>query len=165
MGKTLRILGIATALCILPLRTEAEDAPSRVSLIHIVLGWVRERLGDHDGAIAEFTRALQTQPRLEIVYEFRGYAKARKGDLDGAVADLTRAAELDSRRPRPLYMLGDVKAEMGDREGAIADYSRAILRGFSGGTIYGKRAALRLDDARPGRGARRLLAGDPDPAA
>src|SRR5205809_405260 len=51
--------------------------------------------GDLDGAIADYTHALQLDPKLAAAYENRGNAKRDKGDSDGARADLARAAELN----------------------------------------------------------------------
>src|SRR5882724_3529440 len=53
--------------------------------------------GDIDGAIADFTHAIELYPKYGTAYNNRGLAKKNKGDLDGAIADGTRAIELDPK--------------------------------------------------------------------
>src|SRR5438874_8083526 len=53
--------------------------------------------GDIDGAIADFTRAIELDPKYSTAYTNRCLARKNKGDLDGAVADRTRAIELDQK--------------------------------------------------------------------
>src|SRR5206468_3188053 len=52
---------------------------------------------DWDGAIADFDRALQFDPKLAQAYDTRGVAKEQKGELDGAIADCNRAIELNPK--------------------------------------------------------------------
>src|SRR5262249_6411107 len=50
--------------------------------------------GDLEGAIADYNRAVELNPKLARAYRDRGNVKRMKGDLDGAVADCTKAIEL-----------------------------------------------------------------------
>jgi tetratricopeptide (TPR) repeat protein len=49
---------------------------------------------DLDGAIADFTKAIELKPDYAEAYYFRGLAKQAKRDLDGATTDFTKAIEL-----------------------------------------------------------------------
>src|SRR5436305_1148236 len=82
--------------------------------------------GDIDGAIADFTRAIELDPKYGTAYNNRGLAKKNKGDLDGAVADCTRAIEVDPKDAGGYGNRGIAKQAQGDLSGAIADYTRAI---------------------------------------
>ncbi len=82
--------------------------------------------GDIDGAIADFTRAIELYPKYGTAYNNRGLAKKNKGDLDGAIADCTRAIELDPKDAGAYSNRGIAKQAQGDLNGAIADYTRAI---------------------------------------
>ncbi len=53
--------------------------------------------GDLDGAIADYNRAIELNPKDARAYNNRGIAKRAKGDLDGAIADYNRAIELDPK--------------------------------------------------------------------
>jgi tetratricopeptide (TPR) repeat protein len=53
--------------------------------------------GNFDGAITDFDKALEIDPRDVITYGLRGEARERKGKPDGAIADYTKAIEVDPR--------------------------------------------------------------------
>ena len=82
--------------------------------------------GDVDGAIADFTRAIELYPKYSTAYTNRGLAKKNKGDLEGAIADCTRAIELDPKDAGAYSNRGIAKQAQGDLNRAIADYTRAI---------------------------------------
>jgi len=82
--------------------------------------------GDLDGAIADFNRKIELNPKDARAYYNRGIAKQAKGDLDGAIADFSRAIELDPKHAVAYYNRGIAKQAKGDLDGAIADFSRAI---------------------------------------
>src|SRR5208283_2227106 len=50
--------------------------------------------GDWDGAIADYTKAIDLKPDFAIAYCSRGSAEAMKGEWDGAIADYTKALKL-----------------------------------------------------------------------
>ncbi len=52
---------------------------------------------DVEGAIADFSRALELQADYAEAYFNRGVAKRRKGDVVGADADRAKAVALDPR--------------------------------------------------------------------
>jgi Flp pilus assembly protein TadD len=54
----------------------------------------RERAGDLDGAITDYTKAIEFGPNNATAYENRGHAYASKGDYTSAVADQTKADAL-----------------------------------------------------------------------
>jgi tetratricopeptide (TPR) repeat protein len=82
--------------------------------------------GDLDGAITDFTRAIELNSKDDAPYFNRALAKRLKKDAAGAIADYTRAIELGSTNPAAYNNRGNAKAENNDRDGAIVDYTRAI---------------------------------------
>ncbi len=86
----------------------------------------KQTKGDLDGAIADYTKAIELKPDLVEVYYNRGLAKQTKGDLDGAIADYTKAIELGPDLVSPYFNRGRAKQAKGDLSGAIADYTKAI---------------------------------------
>jgi tetratricopeptide (TPR) repeat protein len=115
-------------------------------------GIAKLKKNDFDGAIADFDRALQFDPKLAQAYDNRGNAKTEKGDFDGAIADFNRALQLNpklvpayeargnAKREKydlsvsgavdefvsPDYDLDPHKVDKGALDGAIADCNRAI---------------------------------------
>lgn len=89
-------------------------------------GIEKAKNGDLDGALADFDRAIELNPKDDAAYYNRAQAKRLKKDAGGAVADYTRAIELGSKNPAAYNNRGNARAENNDRDGAIADYTRAI---------------------------------------
>jgi tetratricopeptide (TPR) repeat protein len=89
-------------------------------------GIEKAKNGDLDGAIADFDRAAERNPKDDAPYYNRAQAKSLKKDTAGAIADYTKAIRLGSTNPAAYNNRGNARAETNDREGAIADYSRAI---------------------------------------
>src|SRR3989344_6946387 len=63
-------------------------------------GIAKRAKGDLNGAIADYNRALELDPRHANAYINRGYAKQVRGDHDGAITDYNRALKFD-----PQYAL------------------------------------------------------------
>ncbi len=89
-------------------------------------GIQKAKKGDLDGAIADFDRAIELNPKDDAPYYNRAQAKRLKKDAAGAIADYTRAIELGSQNPAAYNNRGNARAENNDWDGAIADYTRAI---------------------------------------
>ncbi len=89
-------------------------------------GIQKAQKGDLDGAIADFNRAAELNPKDDAPYYNRAQAKRLKNDTAGAIADYTKAIELGSTNPAAYNNRGNVRVETNDRDGAIADYTRAI---------------------------------------
>ena len=89
-------------------------------------GLAKEAKGDHDGAIADYSRAIELDPEVHSLYYLRGLAKEAKGDLDGTIADYNRAIELDPKQPKAYINRGFAKQAKGDVDGATIDYNRAL---------------------------------------
>ena len=51
--------------------------------------------GNYDGAITDFSKAIELNPNDEKAYWYRGSARQAKADLDGAIADYNKAIELN----------------------------------------------------------------------
>ncbi len=81
---------------------------------------------DYDGAIVEFTRAIDANPNYEGPYWGRGTAYNIKGDYDRAIADYTRAIELNPKYATAYYYRGDTWYKKADDDLAIKDYTKAI---------------------------------------
>jgi tetratricopeptide (TPR) repeat protein len=89
-------------------------------------GLERYRAGDTDGAIADFTAALEhdPDPRLAAaIYLHRGAAYDNPHD---SIADYSEAIRLNPEYVQAYYNRGFVRGQLGDYEGAIADFTRVL---------------------------------------
>jgi tetratricopeptide (TPR) repeat protein len=82
--------------------------------------------GDLNGAIAEFNRLIQVNPKDEIAYYNRGLLEANKGDFDVAIVDFNHAIQLKPTFARAYNDRGSVKAAQRDIAGAMADFNLAV---------------------------------------
>ena len=83
---------------------------------------------DYDGAIADYTKAIERNPNYAIAYSCRGNAKQAEGDIGGAIADYTKAIKLKPDYAFAYYNRGNAKRVKGDYDGAIVDFTKAIER-------------------------------------
>ena len=83
-------------------------------------------MGDLAGALADYAKAIEIDPRYASAYFNRGIVRQAKGDLDSAIADYTRAIELDPRYAKAYYGRGLTRQAKGDLDGAIADHTKYL---------------------------------------
>lgn len=89
-------------------------------------GNVRTFGGDWDGAIADYTKALQVDPKNDAAYRDRAFAHLNKENFAAAIADYDQALELDAKDIMAVTGRGDVHRVKGDGPRALADYNLAI---------------------------------------
>jgi tetratricopeptide (TPR) repeat protein len=78
------------------------------------------------GAIADFTSALNENPRFAGALKNRGLAYKLKGQFTAAIADFTMALQLDPNSPDLYNLRGATLSDDGQYDGAIADFDKAI---------------------------------------
>ena len=86
-------------------------------------------------AKADFSRAIELDPRHAMAYDFRGLTDEESGDWDQAIADYTQEAALE---PMSRYRLADAYCNRGssylskkEHDLAIADFEKSIEIGSS----------------------------------
>jgi tetratricopeptide (TPR) repeat protein len=81
---------------------------------------------DYQGAIADFTQAIQLKPDHDRAYLFRGLARMGLKDWQNAIADLTQSIQL---RPDHYYLRYDLRgyaySQIGKQREAAADFMQA----------------------------------------
>jgi tetratricopeptide (TPR) repeat protein len=82
--------------------------------------------GEHNRAIADFTMAIELNPKHVEAYNNRGVAYEGEGDHDRAIADFTKAIALDPKYIRAYNNRGGAFNKNGHLDRAIADYTMAI---------------------------------------
>jgi tetratricopeptide (TPR) repeat protein len=87
-----------------------------------------ENYNKHDliAAIADYTRAIDANPKYKQAYYKRGLVKDAEGDRNGAIADYTRAIELDPKYADVYRERADVWSKNRQYDSAIKDIQTAI---------------------------------------
>jgi len=89
-------------------------------------GFAYREKSDVDHAIADFSQAIQLNPKYTFAWFNRGKTYADKKDLDHAVADYSEAIKLDPNNIDAYYLRGKAYLAKKDYDGAIADYNHLI---------------------------------------
>ena len=89
-------------------------------------GIAKDEMGDYEGAIADYDRAIEINPQYAKAHNNRGITKDNMGDYKGAIADYDRAIEINPQYAEAYNNRGTTKDSLGDHKGAIADHDRAI---------------------------------------
>ena len=131
MGQPLVIGGgvaltSAAAMLALP-----EQAMAESFRFYIDRGHKKHDAGDYSGAISDYSKAIEINPKYANTYYFRGGAKyLLQEDFYGVISDLNRYVELFSKEDEKAFMiLGLAKKQLGDMKGACADWRKASSLG------------------------------------
>ena len=81
---------------------------------------------DSDKAIADYTKAIELDPKFADAYLNRGLALANKGAFDKAIVDFTKVIEIKPNYSRVYYYRGFSWGGKGEYDKAIVDYTKAI---------------------------------------
>ena len=92
----------------------------------------KEERGDHYGAIADYTKAIEIDPKKDKAYYNRGIAKTKLKDYYGAISDYNKALEIDPNDKKAYNNRGIAKRKIGDDKGGCDDYKKAIALGNEG---------------------------------
>jgi tetratricopeptide (TPR) repeat protein len=84
------------------------------------------RRGDLDRAIADFSTAIELDPKDSESLNNRGLAFQWRRDFDRAIADYTKSLALNPKLYAAYANRGNVYRLKGDFKNAIADYDRAV---------------------------------------
>jgi len=83
--------------------------------------------GDHDRAIADYTKAIEINPSYAEAYCLRGatYCVA-KSQYEQAISDFNKALEINPRYAVAYYLRGLAYAEKGEYDKAISDLTETL---------------------------------------
>ena len=94
-------------------------------------GNTKRYLQDFNGAIVDYTNAIELDPTNAYYYYNRGKAKGMAEDYRGAIADYTKAIELDPIYVNAYYNRGHVMYLLNEKNAACSDWSKAGVLGDS----------------------------------
>ena len=89
----------------------------------------KAEVSDHYGAISDFTKAIEINPKSYLAYYNRANSKDELKDYYGAIADYTKAIEINPN-DTDLYVNRSIAKEyIGDINGACIDAKKAVSLG------------------------------------
>ena len=92
-------------------------------------GISKNDLKDYNGAISDYTKAIELNPNYASAYNNRGNSKDDLKDYYGAISDFNKAIELDPNYANAYKNRGISKENLGDLNNACADWKKAAELG------------------------------------
>ena len=114
------LLARGRAIAALKKATGPTDAES-----YFQRGWSRDSRGDDEGAVADYSKAVDLDPNHRWALLRRAHLR-RESDYDGAMSDFTRVISIHPGCMDAWYWRGDLRRQRGDLDSAIADYNQAV---------------------------------------
>ena len=99
------------------------------------------RLTQFELALADFTRAIEIDPKDEDAYRERGNVYLLKGELGKAIEDFNKIIDINPGSVFGHYNRGIALLRKGESERAIAAFTAAINISPDFGHAYGNRGA------------------------
>lgn len=97
-----------------------------LALMYKERGNIKSDAGDKQGAIKDYTKAIEIDPTYVTAYYNRAIVKSSMGNKKGAIKDYSKVIELDSLKSGAYYGRGNARAFLGDKKGGIADLTKVI---------------------------------------
>ena len=105
--------------------------------------YAKNNIKDYQGAIIDYSRAIEIEPEYAIAYSNRGVAKYYLEDFRGAIIDYTKAIRIYPEYGLAYYNRALAKDNLQDYQGAIFDYSKAIKYDKSNTSAFKNRGILK----------------------
>ncbi len=107
-------------------------------------GDIKAKERDLQGAVADYTRAIDLDPRCAPAYFGRGQIRANKGQFPEAEADYTKAVESDAKFAKAWFGRAMLRTYTNNEAGALTDFSKAVEADPTYALAWFNRALLRL---------------------
>ncbi|MGA8572680.1 MAG: tetratricopeptide repeat protein [Desulfobaccales bacterium] len=137
MKKFIFILVVLAALLA---ASQAWAAEAGTAQDYLVKGNEQFKAGNLDQAIADYTKALEIDPKLAWAYNNLGAIYVQKDDFDHAMAAYNKALEIDPKQAQFYNNRGGAYRELNHYDEAIADFKRALELNPSYANAYYNRA-------------------------
>jgi len=93
---------------------------------YVASGLAKFHQGNLDGAIADYTQALELNSSYLGAYNNRGMARSAQGNFDGAIADYSTAIKMKPAYVEAYFNRGTAEFLQGNFDAAIADFSKTL---------------------------------------
>jgi len=102
-----------------------KDKPIDIDVIN-TRGNLKFKEKDYNGAILEYSKAIEINPDFEKAYHNRALAHNKLENYNEAIKDYNKLIEINPINETAYYNRGNAKRDLEDFKGAIIDYSKAI---------------------------------------
>ena len=103
------------------------------------MGDLRVELKNYQGAIIDYSKAIQLDSKASEYYFDRGYAKGQLKNYLGALSDYNKTIQLNAKDYAAYLNRGNMKVELKNLNGAFIDYNKSIeLNPESAKTYYAR---------------------------
>lgn len=127
----------------IPAKTTVARGPSSDEFY--VKGLNRFHQADFQGAIENFTSAIQANPKATKALISRGDVRYEMKDYREAIADYTQAIEIDPGNTDALLNRGNANYNLGDLQAALADYEKTISLDPKNSNAYNNRGRILMN--------------------
>ncbi len=106
----------------------ASGATSQLLLnaeIYIARGLTKERRGNLEDAVSDYTKAIAHDPDYPDVFYHRAKARLKQNDLEGALADFSETVERNPHNSNAFVDRGEVHFALGRPDDALVDFRKA----------------------------------------
>jgi tetratricopeptide (TPR) repeat protein len=107
--------------------------------------------GNYNGAIKEYSKAIQTNPEDQVSYFGRASAYFQIYLYQKALLDYDKAIKLDPANAEYYANRADAHYRLEDYAATLADYDRAIKLNPQDGKLYQRRARLKEENFKAGQ--------------
>lgn len=111
------------------------------------LSIIKKNAKDYDGALADLTKAIETDASYKSAYQTRALILAYvKDDNQAALKDMEKQIQLDPKDVQAYSISGMIRGRLGDNKGGIADFTKALELDGKKAEFYYYRGFLELED-------------------
>ncbi|MBD2224180.1 tetratricopeptide repeat protein [Calothrix anomala FACHB-343] len=113
-----------------PLETSNSSSPATSSLTTATQYYERgnelRKEGNNEGALEQYNKAIELDPKYLAAYNNRGNVRDDLGDKPGAIEDYNKSLELNPKYALAYYNRARVRNDLGEKQNALQDYNQSI---------------------------------------
>ena len=122
----MRGLSLLLLLILMPGITACTYITQNKAVEHYNNGRAKDEKDDLDGAIVEYTKAIEADPKFFKAYLNRGMDRRMKNENEKAIVDFTKVIELDPTNLQAYMSRGTARIFTEDLDGSVEDFTKAI---------------------------------------
>ena len=98
-------------------------------LAYFYRAYAKGKIGNQNGAISDYSKALEIEPQDHVAFNNRGYSKGKIGKYYQAIKDLNKSISINPEYALAYANLSWAKFETNDMQGSCDDAKKAMALG------------------------------------